>query len=243
MAESTLGRAYRALYEALCGRHPRPFPWHWQWLPSRLLNRGFKAELPKLNGSLLDIGCGQKPYRPLMTSIHEYVGADVVAGPHVDVLITPNKPLPLPDSRFDAVLITQVMEFVEKPQELAAEIRRVLKPGGVVVASFPFIFQEHGPYDLARYSGNAVGGLFPGFTPVNIRRQGGVGSTLAILFLNWVNQSLNLNLPLRLMRPLLLVLWLPLCLVVNVLALIVDLIDRTASYYTNILAVLKRDGA
>src|SRR5689334_10205631 len=132
MAESTLGRAYRALYEALCGRHPRPFPWHWQWLPSHLLNRGFGAELPKLSGSLLDIGCGQKPYRSLMPSITEYVGADVVKGPQVDVLITPNKPLPLPDGRFDAVLITQVMEFVEKPAELAAEIRRVLKPGGVV---------------------------------------------------------------------------------------------------------------
>jgi SAM-dependent methyltransferase len=205
------------------------------------LNRGFKAELPKLNGSLLDIGCGEKPYRPLMTSVQEYVGADVVSGPHVDVLIVPNKPLPLPDGRFDAVLITQVMEFVERPAELSAEIRRVLKPGGVVVASFPFIFQEHGPYDLVRYSGNAVAGLFAGFSAVTVKRQGGIGSSLAILFLNWINESLNLVFPLRLLRPLLLPLWLPFCLIVNLLALVFDQCDRTRRYYSNVLAVLRKD--
>jgi SAM-dependent methyltransferase len=241
MAESTLGRAYRVLYEALCGRHPNPMPWHWQWLPSRLLNRDFKVQLPKLKGSVLDIGCGQKPYLPLLGSVSEYVGADVVPSPHVDVLITPNQSLPLPDGRFDAVMINQVFEFVEKPAELVSEIRRVLKPGGVVVASFPFIFQEHGSFDLVRYTGNAVRSLFAGFMPVEVKRQGGIGSTLAILFLNWINQSLNLNMPLRLLRPLLLPVWLPLCLVVNLLALVVDFCDRTASYYTNVIAVLKKN--
>src|SRR5690242_326830 len=97
MAESTLGRAYRVLYEALCGRHPNPLPWHWQWLPSHLLNRDFRVELPKLSGRLLDIGCGPKPYRPLLASVQEYIGADVEAGPTVDVLIAPGQPLPLPD--------------------------------------------------------------------------------------------------------------------------------------------------
>lgn len=241
MTESTLGRAYRRLYEALCGRHPNPMPWHWQWLPSLLLNREFRVELPKLSGSVLDIGCGQKPYRSLLSATREYVGADVVSGPTVDVVITPNQPLPLPDGHFDAVLITQVMEFVDAPAGLVSEIRRVLKPNGVVVATFPFIFQEHGPGDLVRYTGNAASGLFAGFSPMLIKRQGGVGSTMAILFLNWMNQTLNLNFVLRLLRPLLLPIWLPLCLVVNLLALVLDLLDRTASYYTNVFAVLKKN--
>ena len=240
MSESRLGRAYRVLYEVLCGRHPKPLPWHWQWLPSHLLNRDFKAQLPKLTGSVLDIGCGQKPYLPLLTSVQEYLGADVAAGPAVDVVFTPNQPLPLPDDRFDAVMITQVMEFVDQPVALASEIRRVLKPNGIVVATFPFIFQEHGPFDLMRYSANAAGTAFPGFTPVLIKRQGGVGSSLGILFLNWLNQTLNLNVFLRLLRPLFLPVWLPLCLIINLLALAMDACDRTASYYTNVLAVLRK---
>lgn len=243
MAESTLGRAYRVLYEALCGRHPNPMPWHWQWLASHLLNRDFRAHLPKLTGSVLDIGCGEKPYASLLSSAREYVGADVIAAPTVDVVITPNQPLPLPDERFDAVMITQVMEFVDEPSGLVSEIRRVLKPNGIVLATFPFIFNEHGPGDCRRYSGNAVGSLFAGFSLVVVKRQGGVGSTLAILFLNWVNQSLNLNLALRLVRPLFLPVWLPLSLVINVLALVLDKCDRTASYYTNVFSVLRKDEA
>ena len=241
MAESKLGRAYRVLYETLCGRHPNPMPWHWQWLPSRLLNRDFKTHLPKLTGSVLDIGCGQKPYLPLMGSVREYVGADVVSGPTVDVVFTPNQPLPLPDERFDAVLITQVMEFVDRPHALVAEIRRVLKPNGIVIATFPFIFQEHGPFDLVRYSGNAVQGVFAGFSPLHVKRQGGVGSSLGILFLNWLNQSLNLNVVLRLLRPLFLPIWLPLCLVINLICLVLDACDRTASYYSNVFAMLRKD--
>jgi SAM-dependent methyltransferase len=204
------------------------------------LNRDFKAQLPKLTGSVLDIGCGEKPYLPLLTSVQDYVGADVVAGPAVDVLFTPNQPLPFPDERFDAVMITQVMEFVDRPVALVSEIRRVLKPDGIVIATFPFIFQEHGRFDLVRYSANAVDGLFAGFSPVHIRRQGGVGSSVGILFLNWLNQSLNLNVVSRLLRPLFLPVWLPLCLVINLLALAMDACDRTASYYTNVLAVLRK---
>jgi SAM-dependent methyltransferase len=240
MAESSLARAYRVLYEALCGRHPRPMPWHWQWLPSHFLNRDFEAHLPPLTGSLLDVGCGDKPYRSLMTSINEYVGADVVARPTVDVLITPNQPLPLPDGRFDVVMMSQVMEFIQDPAALVSEFRRVLKPDGVVIVSFPFIFNEHGPADYVRYTGSAVKSLFAGFSQVAVKRQGGVGSTLAILFLNWLNQSLNSNFTLRLLRPLLLPLWLPICLVINLLALVVDKCDCTASFYSNVFAILRK---
>lgn len=240
MAESRLGRAYRVLYESLCGLHPNPLPWHWQWLPAHLLNRDLGRELPKLAGSVLDIGCGQNPYRPLMSSAREYVGADVVAGPTVDVVIVPKQPLPLPDAKFDAVVMTQVLEFVDDPDYLIAEIRRVLKPGGVVVASFIFIFNEHGPFDIVRYSGNAVPRLFADFSAGIVRRQGGIGSSLAILFLNWLNQTLNLNIVLRLVRPLLLPVWLPFCLVVNLVALLMDALDRTASYYSNVFVVLRR---
>jgi hypothetical protein len=63
---------------------------------------------------------------------------------------------------------------------------------------------------------------------------------MGTLFLNWLDQSLNLNRPLRLLRPLLLPLWLPLCLVVNLLSLLVNLLDRTNCYYGNVFLVLKK---
>lgn len=41
--------------------------------------------------------------------------------------------LPFKDATFDCVVCTEVLEHVEKPKETVLEIKRVLKPGGVVV--------------------------------------------------------------------------------------------------------------
>lgn len=240
MAESTLGRAYRALYEKLCGRHPSLRPWHAQWLAAHLLNRDLAEHLPEVTGRVLDVGCGPQPYRPLLRAAHEYVGADVSAGPTVDVLITPGQPWPVAEGQFDAVLMTQVLEYVDDVPALVGELRRVLKPGGTAILSFPFLFNEHGSNDYLRLSAPAVPAFFPGFTPVLVKRQGAIGSTLTTLLLNWINQSLNHNRTLRLLRPLLLPLWLPLCLLMNLLAIVVDACDRTACYYSNVFVKLRK---
>lgn len=47
-----------------------------------------------------------------------------------------NPQLPLPDESFDAVLNTVSIQYVQYPEALFAEIRRVLKPGGIVIISF-----------------------------------------------------------------------------------------------------------
>jgi len=243
MTESTLGRAYRVLYEKLCGSHPNLMPWHSQWLVAHRLNRDLAAYLPKLAGRVLDVGCGQQPYRRLLRSADEYLGADAAPGGAVDVVISPGSPWPLPDEHVDVVLMTQVIEYLEDIHAVVAEMRRVLRPDGIAIVTFPFLFNEHGANDLLRLSANAVGPIFVGFTPVNVEREGGIGSTIGTLFLNWLNQSLNGIRPLRLLRPLFLPVWLPLCLVVNLLSLCIDWFDRTACYYTNVFAMLRKDGS
>ena len=44
--------------------------------------------------------------------------------------------LPLPDEAFDAVICTVSVEYLIKPQEVFAEVRRVLRPGGRFVVTF-----------------------------------------------------------------------------------------------------------
>lgn len=241
MAESTLGRAYRVLYEGLCGRHPSLRPWHSQWLAAHLLNRDLGEHLPKLTGRVLDVGCGDQPYRPLLRSAQEYVGADLAPGPTVDVVVKRGAPWPFPDERFDGLLMTQVMEYVDDVSTVVSEMRRVLKPGGTAVVSFPFLYNEHGPNDVLRLSAHAAGSVFVGFEPVVVKRQGAIGSTLGTLFLNWLNESMNSSYTLRMLRPVLLPIWLPLCLLVNMLSIIVNKLDRTGAYYSNVLVVLRRE--
>ncbi len=51
----------------------------------------------------------------------------------------------IPSSRFDCVFVTEVLEHVSNPFHAIQEIRRVLKPGGLLYASSPLDFRIHGP--------------------------------------------------------------------------------------------------
>ncbi|MBD1869572.1 class I SAM-dependent methyltransferase [Cyanobacteria bacterium FACHB-471] len=47
-----------------------------------------------------------------------------------------NQVLPLPDQSFDAVLNTVSVQYLQYPEQIFAEIYRVLKPGGICIISF-----------------------------------------------------------------------------------------------------------
>ena len=59
--------------------------------------------------------------------------------------------LPYPDGHLDAVLCTEVMEHVADPFEAAGELHRCLKPGGVLLASSPFMWPDHRCDDYPDY--------------------------------------------------------------------------------------------
>lgn len=44
-------------------------------------------------------------------------------------------PLPFADAYFDAVIAKDILEHLQKPWRTLADVRRVLKPGGIVLAS------------------------------------------------------------------------------------------------------------
>lgn len=240
--ESPLARAYRRVYEGFCGRHPNLRPWHFQWLSAHFLNRDLRRWLPKLRGRVLDVGCGRRPYQPLLQAAKEVIGIDTVKNSLADVRVAAEASWPFAQSSFDAVLMTQVMEYVEDAGALMTEIHRVLKPGGWVVISFPFLYNEHGAGDRMRLTARPESRVFAGFRTVTVIRQGGFGSTLALLTLNWLDAMLNHTFPLRLLRPLLLPVWLPLCMGINVVGLAVNQLDKTRAFYGNVFLVLRAEG-
>lgn len=231
---------YTNLYDFLCGRHPHLRPWHFQWHALRELNRDLEEVLPKLTGRVLDMGCGMGPYRSLLRSVSEYVGADITLGPEVDVLIKPGAPLPFEDSSFDAILSTQVFEHVADIEDAVSELRRVLKPGGVLVASVPFIYQVHGaPDDYRRLSEYGLKRLLADFSVEDIRCQGAVGSALAILLLGWISTQLSVNVIAWMVKFALLPLWIPFCFLVNLAGFLLDCVDTTRTVYHNLLIIAR----
>jgi SAM-dependent methyltransferase len=101
---------------------------------------------------VLDVGCGAKPYFPFFAEPREYVGVDAIDNPVADVRASVES-LPLPDASFDLVLCLQVLEHVEQPARAVRELRRVVAPGGRVLASTHGVQPYHpAPLDLWRWT-------------------------------------------------------------------------------------------
>jgi SAM-dependent methyltransferase len=99
----------------------------------------------------VDFGCGAKPYARYLASFRgRQVGVDVYPGARVDVVYDGRR-LPLADACADLVFSASVFEHVADLDTALAEIGRVLKPDGRLVAAVPFISHAHGtPHDYHR---------------------------------------------------------------------------------------------
>jgi SAM-dependent methyltransferase len=64
---------------------------------------------------------------------------------------------PVPDAAYDTVLCSEVLEHVSDPWSGLQEIRRVLRPGGVLLLTVPFLARLHEePHDYFRYTEHAL---------------------------------------------------------------------------------------
>lgn len=127
------------------------------FLPRRALWRAMADVASQVHGRLLDVGCGKKPYRWLLKGVDEYIGLELDtpdnrASKHAD-LYYDGTAFPVGDSSMDAVLCNQVLEHVFNPEAFLSELHRVLRPGGVLILTVPFLWPEHEqPFDCLRYS-------------------------------------------------------------------------------------------
>jgi SAM-dependent methyltransferase len=61
--------------------------------------------------------------------------------------------LPIASQSYEVIICTQVLEHLQEPKQVLAELFRVLKPSGRLFFSAPFFFPEHEiPYDYYRYT-------------------------------------------------------------------------------------------
>jgi SAM-dependent methyltransferase len=130
-------------------------------------------------GALLDVGCGEMPFRAFLPPGIAYTGIDVPEAREFsmsgddDIHEFDGCSIPFPDAHFDYALCTEVLEHAEQPEVLVAEILRVLRPGGTLVATIPFSARVHyAPYDFQRYTLFGLRRLFATFEQVHIEPRG-----------------------------------------------------------------------
>lgn len=165
------------------------------------LFRKISLYAPQLTGRLLDFGCGEKPYQTLFTHVSQYIGLDYQGEGHsheneaVDVYYD-GVTIPFEANHFDSVFSSEVFEHVFTLQQILPEITRVLKPGGKLLITCPFAWEEHEiPVDYARYTRFALKDMLEknGFNIAVTDKNGHFMSALHQLFIlymvdHWMHQ-------------------------------------------------------
>ncbi|MEQ8459918.1 MAG: class I SAM-dependent methyltransferase [Sandaracinaceae bacterium] len=134
------------------------------------------AEGLTYRGRVVDLGCGTAPYRDLiLQTADEYIGVDWVESlhdrSHVDVNADLNQPLPFASEFADTVVSFQVLEHIANPTLLLSEAHRILKPGGALHVTVPFMWHIHeAPHDYFRYTEYGLRHILEGagFTGIDI---------------------------------------------------------------------------
>lgn len=145
------------------------------WLVLRQRRQIFEAGLDRVAGKslcVLDIGGRLQPYRPLLGArVGSYIAIDLRISPLVNVGAAAEA-LPFPDAQFDFVICTQVFEYLPDPRLAVAEIRRVLRKGGVLFLSAPSIFLRDDENECWRFLPQGLRFLLREFETVEVIPEG-----------------------------------------------------------------------
>jgi len=148
----------------------------------RYLDRDLELERSLLTGRVLEIGCGRTGrrglFKPQTEGVTQWVlvDRDVTRAPHV---CADACRLPIRTASFDTVVCLEVLEYLWKPTDALAEMRRLLKPGGTLLLSTPFMHRTDAPDDYWRFTEPALRRILmeTGFDVVRCVPQ---GSALAV---------------------------------------------------------------
>ncbi len=126
------------------------FPFnHIKFSPHRnYLENYLKKELPKLKGSVLDVGSSNRRYDYLLNQ--KPTAIDIKENKDKEVFFGDVNNLSFADKFFDNIICLEVFEYLKTPQKAINEIYRVLKPNGVLILSCPFMYKTH--QDYLRYT-------------------------------------------------------------------------------------------
>lgn len=141
------------------------------------------ANLPE-NAVVLNVGAGGRTARVIREAISgrsiRVVSLDIDPARDPDIVadvITFESP-----NHFDAIIMIEVLEHVRHPFSAIENVHRLLKPGGTLYMSTPFLFPVHDrPMDFFRYTNYGLEHLCSAFESAIVRARDSWAETLCVL--------------------------------------------------------------
>lgn len=152
------------------------------WL-DRSMFEAMNALAQKGQARVLNLGSGRGLFDPYLKCRTINLDISPQGGPHV---VGDAHHLPVRDEALDGVFCNAVLEHVRQPWAVAAEMRRVLKPGGLVCVNVPFLGSRHGVHDYFRFTHEGLRSLFDGFKEVKSGISAGPGSFITVFASQYV---------------------------------------------------------
>lgn len=139
-----------------------------QWRKNNF--KWYERYFPK-GKDVLDLGAGDSHFYELFSQSKTYTGVDWKPYPRVNVIADLSKPISLQDASYDVVILSNTLEHLFNPQLVINESFRVLRKGGIILGTVPFIRNVHqAPADFYRYTFYCLEKLLKeaGFTRIEI---------------------------------------------------------------------------
>lgn len=167
-------------------------------IPKKLLRRAIERYAHHIRGSVLDVGCGQKPYRYLFQTDH-YIGMDRNIEVNPDIVAT-SQCFPFKKRIFDNIVCFETLEHIKSPEKCLRNLQRVLKKEGKLLLTVPFEWPLHyEPHDYWRFTPYSLKILLTkaGFKIQKIDRIGGLFAVIGSRFVDVFSRKLEKAIPIR----------------------------------------------
>jgi SAM-dependent methyltransferase len=146
-----------------------------------------------ITGRVLNAGCGNRDILPIVsgfggTELVNYDIESMIPGAVIGSLLE----MPFPNDWFDSIVCNAVLEHVPEVDRVMAELVRVLKPGGHLIAGVPYLQPYHlNPTDFRRYTRDGLEelGRLHGLTTVAIFPVHTIAQTLGWIAWEWAKEK------------------------------------------------------
>lgn len=146
-----------------------------RWLPRTSVSSRLAAPWAKFLQAVGDkwvLNAGSGPHL-VRSNLKNCVNLDICPHGNVDVIGDAHW-LPFADASFDGAIYQAVLAHLRNPFQAAAEIIRVLKPGGLVWLTAPYAHPlSLAPRDFFRFSADGLRTIFDGLTFLELAASGG----------------------------------------------------------------------
>lgn len=200
------------------------------------------TEFVNFDFKVCDVGCGEQPLRrKVEIRGANYLGVDVTQNSKnsVNSLVSIIN-LPFCQDSFDVVFCTEVLEHVSKVDQAINELSRIVKPGGIIILTIPFIYPLHEePWDFYRLTPHQLK-LLAEEAKLQLLRLQTSGNEIEVIATTWSNMWDRADLKFgifqrmwnRLMR-------IPINLICELLSLLFAK-SMPQKYYLNCMCILKK---